>query len=151
MDGGMFLAYPIDQRRPDTAGRLFEAIEQVKTHAIAGRVAKWVFDPGDAFRVNPHAEPDDTLARINRAAAEHAAAVVAFLPAGVASIGVPVEIDRAVSDGKYVAVFSDIKASWVLTYPPATVARYRSWEPDDIADALAWLHRQGPDLEAPGA
>jgi hypothetical protein len=151
MDGGIYLAYPIDQRGPETSARLYEAIEQIKTDAITNRVAKWVFDPGDAFRVNPHAEPDDTLARINRMAAENAAAVVAFLPAGVASIGVPVEIDRAVTDGKHVVVFSDIKASWVLTYPPSSVARYHSWNPEAVADAIAWLHGQDDDLEAPGA
>ncbi|HEU5037371.1 MAG TPA: hypothetical protein VFT70_10215 [Nocardioides sp.] len=151
MDGGIYLAYPIDQRGPETSARLFEAIEQLKTDAITNRVAKWVFDPGEGFRVNPHAEPDDTLARINRVAAESAAAVVAFLPAGVASIGVPVEIDRAVSDGKHVVVFSDIRASWVLTYPPSTVTRYHSWDADAVADAVAWLDRQGTGLEAPGA
>jgi hypothetical protein len=135
----------------ETSARLFEAIEQLKTDAVTGRVAKWLFDPGEAFRVNSHAEPDETLGRINGAAAEHAAAVVAFLPAGVASIGVPVEIDRAVSDGKHVVVFSDIKASWVLTYPPSSVARYHSWNADAATDAVAWLDRRGANLEAPGA
>lgn len=151
MDGGIYLAYPIDQRGPQTSARLFEAIEQLKSDAITNRVAKWVFDPGEAFCVNPHAEPNDSLARINRVAAENAAAVVAFLPAGVATIGVPVEIDRAISDSKHVVLFSDIKASRVLTYPPSTVARYNSWDPNAVADAVAWLDRQGDDLEAPGA
>ncbi|SFC93817.1 hypothetical protein SAMN04487968_11526 [Nocardioides terrae] len=95
------------------------------------------------------AQPDDTLARINRVAAENAAAVVTFLPTGMASIGVPVEIDRAVSEGKHVILFSDIKASWVLTYAPSAVARYHSWNVDDVADAVAWLDRQQTDLQPP--
>jgi hypothetical protein len=122
-EGGIYVADPIDQRGPDIPGHLFEAIEQLTTAAITGRVPTWVFDPGDAFRVNPHAQPDDTIARINRAVAENAAVVV----------------------------FSDIRASWVLTYPPSIVARYHSWENDDVADAVVWLHRQGDDLGAPGA
>ena len=45
MDGGIYVPYPIDQRGPDAAARLCVAIAWLKTEAIAGRVAKCVFDP----------------------------------------------------------------------------------------------------------
>lgn len=112
---GVYLAYPIDQRGPASLGYLFQQIERLKVELIEEQVVSWVFDPGDAFRVDPR-RPDAGVATINRAALNNADVVVAFLPADVASIGVPMEVDRARAMGKHVIVVSDAK-SFMLEMP----------------------------------
>jgi hypothetical protein len=77
-----------------------------------------------------------------------AEAVVAFLLA--ASVGVPVEIDRAVTHGEHVVVFSDIDRPCGLTCPSDAVARYRSWTTRDVRHALGRLYGQGRVRVAPG-
>lgn len=116
MISSVYLAYPIDQRGPASLVSLFDKINEFKcavTSDQRGRGVSWVYDPGDAFLVNPSAEIEGGLAAINRAAVIHAQGLVAFLPAGVPSIGVPIEIDRARSQGKPVLVLTDAR-SWML-------------------------------------
>lgn len=139
MINSVYIAYPIDQRGPASLVHLFDQINTFKA-MISSRVS-WVFDPGDAFRVNPEREIDPGLAIINRAALNNADAVVAFLPRGVPSIGVPMEIDRARAQGKVVAVFSDAE-SYMLEM--AQVARFHSWEDAALVEAEEWLMEQEP-------
>jgi dUTP pyrophosphatase len=134
---GVYLAYPIDQRGPASLDYLFQQIERLKIKLIEAQAVAWVFDPGDAFRVNPRAGTDRMLPTINRAALNQSDLVIAFMPAGVPSVGVPMEIDRAVSQGKHVIVVSDAP-SYMLELP--RIVRIGDWTDahiDHIVDTIA--------------
>lgn len=139
---GVYLAYPIDQRGPASLDYLFQQIERLKGMLLEEDVAAWVFDPGDAFRVNPRAGTDPHLPTINRAALNQADAVVAFLPRDVVSIGVPMEIDRARAQGKHVIVVSDAPA-FMLEMSGITIIR--GWDEEHIAHIVMVM----ADLQRP--
>lgn len=147
MLGGLYLAYPIDQRGPASLSYLFEQIENLKHLLIDNNVVSWIFDPGDAFTVSEKARIDDTLPTINRAALNMADAVVAFMPRDVASVGVPMEIDRARAQGKHVIVVSDAD-SWMLALPG--VYRVRDYDNESInwiVDALSSFEPPQPSKQ----
>lgn len=136
---GIYLAYPIDQARLDQYDTPFDmqTVEEFKQIVVYDFGASYCFDPGDAFLVNPEA-PHRGVMRTNRAALNHADVVVAFLPKGVPSIGVPIEIDRAVAMGKTVIVLSDVD-SFALDYTGHEAHRFHDfgretlWEAAQIA------------------
>jgi dUTP pyrophosphatase len=110
----VYLAYPIDQ-----AGRNVKEI--VKTHSQVGWAKSRLeatgygcYDPGRAWSA-----PSAGIVLVNDAALRHAAGVLAWLPAGVPSIGVPMEIERALGLGLPVQVVTDV-ASFAL--PAETMA-----------------------------
>lgn len=133
---GVFLSYPIDQAgtTPELS-ELWRQIEGFKRDLINTGVASWVFDPGDAFLVGGQATGKE-VALINRCALANADCVVAFLPAGVASIGVPMEIDRARAQGKHVIVFSNAE-SWMLEIHGVT--RFLDWGDENLARAVDFI------------
>lgn len=133
---GVYLAYPIDQAT-GSAGMadLYSAIEKFKHVLLNSAQVGWIYDPGDAFKVGM-VMPDGGVATINRAALNNADCVVAFLPAGVASIGVPMEIDRARAQGKHVIVFSDA-GSWMLEMHG--VVRFLGWGDVDLDHAAQFI------------
>ena len=135
MIGGTYLAYPIDQRGPAHMVSLFEQIERIKRRLIDDGIAAWVFDPGDAFKVSGVPQ-DDSVARINRHALVASSLCVAFLPAGVPTVGVPMEIDRARAQGKHVLVFSDTD-SYMLHM--TGIARVGGFDDEDVDEAFKWL------------
>lgn len=141
---GLYLAYPIDQRGPTQLLNLFEQIEKFKVEMIARELTGWAFDPGDAFRVAASAPIGEAIARIDRVALLQADLVVAFLPAGVPSVGVPMEIDRARAQGKHVIVFSDTK-SYMLEVPG--VRRFHAWDDESLAMAIAYVETLEPITE----
>lgn len=143
---GSYLAYPIDQRGPSSLVLLFEMIEYFKEQLLATDATDWVFDPGDAFRVRPRATTTDKVPRINRAALNNSDLVAAFLPSGVATVGVPMEIDRAVSQGKHVFIFSDAP-SWMLEYPTGLVYRFPDYEKETIDKAVQVVKNLQPPLD----
>lgn len=139
-----YVAYPIDNAdRSASSAYMYEQVDKIKSALVQEDIAEWVFDPGDAFVVSKR--PNERLARINRHALAEADLVVAFLPNGVTSVGVPMEIDRAVSQGKVVIVFSDTN-SWMLQY--GNRKRYLSlpdWRDDHIEAAFTWLREVRPE------
>lgn len=141
---GCYIAYPIDNAvRSASSAFMYDQIEAFKSILIGDEWVSWCFDPGDAFRVGT--KPDDRLARINRHALNEADVVVAFLPRDVTSVGVPMEIDRAMSQGKVVIVFSDTN-SWMLQY--SNQRRYLNlsdWRPEDLMRAVDWLRSIRPE------
>lgn len=143
MINGVYLAYPIDQATPAMA-ELWEKIEYFKMRLLAEGGVAWVFDPGDAFTVNPNRHADDRLGTINRAALNNSDLVVAFLPAGVPSIGVPMEIDRARAQGKHVIVFSD-SPSFMLNMP--RVQRYSSFTQEVLYGVAMSVQNMDPPIE----
>lgn len=145
MINGVYLAYPIDQRGPVSLVHLFNQIEGFKRDLIEQKATSWVFDPGDAFRVQHSTDGMGSVAKINRHALMEAGCVVAFLPAGVASVGVPMEIDRARSVGKHVFVVSDAE-SWMLDLPG--IYRARDWNDETLAGMVAMIGElERPEME----
>lgn len=145
--GGVFLSYPIDQAGGFASlTHMFDQIERFKIAMIDSGVVDWVFDPGDAFAVARGAVPTDEIGRINRCAHVAADLVVAFLPSGVPSVGVPIEIDRAHAHGKNIVLFSDATA-WMLEYPGSRIIRYNDWDDDSLKDALLEIARMQPPVK----
>lgn len=149
MLAGCYLAYPIDQAGNTRMDDIYPLIDWFKGRLIGDRLVSWVFDPGDAFMVTQGITLDRGLPTINRAALNNADLVVAFLPAGVPSIGVPMEIDRARAQGKHVLVISDAD-TWMLEMPG--LARVGGFIQSLIEDAFEWIDsldipQQTPMLE----
>lgn len=134
---GCYIAYPIDNAiRTASSVFMYDQIEVIKRVLIDEEWVSWCFDPGDAFQVGKR--PDDRLARINRHALSEAEVVVAFLPNGQTTVGVPMEIDRAVAQGKVVIVFSDTN-SWMLEYNRSRYLNLPDWQPESLMRAVDWL------------
>lgn len=140
---GVYVAYPIDQRGPASLVHLFQQIEWFKTELLARSLATWCYDPGDAFTVRTDARPDRGLAITNRAALNNSDLVVAFLPKGVPSVGVPMEIDRANAQGKNLIVISDFD-SWMIDFPRAV--KCDGWEKEQLE---ALLEQVIPHMDVP--
>lgn len=146
MINGVYLAYPIDQRSPHASDVAFyERVEEFKQGLVESKAVGWVYDPGDAFSVTSAAVVNDSLPRINRAALNNADVVVAFLPRGISSIGVPLEIDRAHAQGKQTILLSDITESWMLQWPNR-VRRLTDFSDTSLAIALEWLLNMDPPV-----
>src|SRR5699024_7382863 len=90
----------------------------------------------------PYAEMDGSIREINAKALQTANVLVAWLPAGVTSIGVPMEIDRFAQMGKPIILLSDAP-SWMLKIPGNNFYHIRdldnwtSW----MVEALEWAAR----------
>lgn len=110
---GVYIATAIDQV-PDGHG---DSERQDLVRWLTGvRGVDWVYDPKSAFSVSPTASIGPGIRQINAAALESADLLLAVLPAGTVSVGVPMEIERALSLGLEVVVVSDAK-SWMLSSP----------------------------------
>jgi dUTP pyrophosphatase len=84
--------------------------------AVVGNVPGVVgYYPSHAFTVGPHVTPNGGLERANRGALAACDGLVALLPAGVPSVGVPREIESAKAAGLPVAVVTDNARSYSLT------------------------------------
>lgn len=130
---GVYLAYAIDQVTPAQEARSRDDLSRIK--GWLQQFCSWIYDPGSAFRVGHNVDPGTAIREINQYALMTADVLVAYLPKGVASIGVPMEIERAQLMGKKVLIISDAP-SWMLQYGSEDVAVFRSW--NDAA--MSWLH-----------
>lgn len=121
---GVYLAYSIDQSQSVTAGR---GPTRPDLRTMPG--VSWIYDPGQAFDVGP-GQKDCGIREINAAALEQAAAVVAWLPPGQVSVGVPMEIDRAARAGKPVVVITGTgdHPSWMLQFSEENVRVVPAWD-----------------------
>lgn len=106
----VYFAYPIDNASLTVS--MINLINKTRIELIEAGIDV-VYDPGDAFRVRRGSTPTGQIAEVNNQAISAADGVVAWLPSGVPSVGVPMEIARAVLMGKPVAVISDVY-SWSL-------------------------------------
>lgn len=131
------MAYPIDNgtMTQDQINNLNNAKLD-----LLGSGVDVIYDPGDAFVVKQGATPGDEIDWINRRAHSTADGVFAFMPAGMATIGVPIEIDRALSQGKWVALCSDSN-SWMLQDKRKGLARFGTSR-EDLGFAASWLASQ---------
>lgn len=131
----VYIAHPIDQARD----RMWSSEVDIfkKWLSEQGDVG-WVYDPAGAFVVG-QGQRNPGLQEINDAALMRSGLVVAWLPAGVPTIGTPMEIERAARAGIPVAVVSDA-SSWALQYPediPVRVCRFL----DLGEETLAWARK----------
>lgn len=111
----IYVAVPIDQAGATT----HQALSQVDLAGwlnLAGHVGYW---PSRAFTVG-NTLPTTGIEAVNRAALEMCDGLIAVLPAGVPTVGVPREIEAALALGIPVAVLTDLTHSWSL----ADVDRY---------------------------
>jgi dUTP pyrophosphatase len=131
----IYLASPIDQGRTDTNVTAWraEAKERLQCAGFS------VFDPSQAF--NMQGEYTNWPELVNVVALESSDAVLALLPRGTASIGVPIEIKRALDCGIPVAVVHD-HTSYTLMGLDVPVF-------PDVASAVHWLEQE-PAAEVSG-
>lgn len=125
-----YLATPIDQ----AGGRVLEIdtfrMEATRRLSDLGWI---VYNPARAFAVGPGGI-DRRIEIVNNIALGRSDAVLAYLPQGVASVGVPMEVERALNNSKAVAVVGD-SLSWALEHP--RIHRVGGWK-----EAIAWLDAQ---------
>lgn len=119
---GVYLAQAIDQARVKYGPALAR-----DWLSLASGVS-WVYDPLSAFKTGRGATPTPAIRAINAEALRQAGVLLAFLPAGVPTIGVPMEIESAATEGKHVVVISDAD-SWSLQYHLPNVRVFESWGP----------------------
>lgn len=138
---GVYLAQAIDQGRvqygPAAAKDWLSRVPEVS----------WVYDPLSAFQVGQEAEITPAIRAINTEALRQADLLLAFLPAGVPTIGVPMEIESAVSADKQVIVVSDA-GSWSLQYDVPNVQVFPCWGPEVQGALEAVLEAQETISEA---
>lgn len=75
-----------------------------------------VYDPSKAWTLDIKAKPSESLQQVNLAALQACTALIAILPEGVPTLGVPLEIHMATSLGKPTLVVTDAKPSWTLAW-----------------------------------
>ena len=113
-----YFAAPIDSvpASDPAAGDIGWRYVRDNARAVLGNVPGTVtYYPQHAFTVGPSTEPFRGLEKANRGALAAADALVALLPAGVRSVGVPREIEAAIARGIPVAVVTDDVKSYALT------------------------------------
>jgi dUTP pyrophosphatase len=134
---GVYIASPIDQAGSMATRRVTgTVVDRVSGWLSNHPDCAWVFHPSQAFSVGGPGPMTPDIRAITGEALARAGVVVAFLPAGVVSVGVPMEIDRAVQAGKMVLVVSDAP-SWMLQFDKSepNAAVFPEWN----RDAKAWL------------
>lgn len=142
-----YLAYPLDQVAASMSW-LYETVEQVKRSLLESDLVDVVFDPGDAFNVRKGANVGPEIEQINAFAQSASELTVAFLPAGVATIGVPMEIDRAARAGRTVIVFTDNNRSWSLSgLALRPNVRVHNWDVEGQANAYLWLSERPQEAD----
>lgn len=108
-----YLASPIDLHGDPT---LIEDLRRDWVQTLYEMGFSAVFNPASAWGINPAADPDPGLQQMNLAALDAATALVAILPTGVPTLGVPLEIHQATSRGKPTLVVGPTQASWTLAW-----------------------------------
>ena len=101
----IYLARPIDM------GRVKPELVDYAIGELAA-MAYTSYDPLGAFNVA--GRPTGVINKVNEAAMTYSTGALAFLPAGVPTVGVPAEISYLNTTGKPVAIFSDNDDSWVV-------------------------------------
>lgn len=142
-----YFAYPLDQVAASMTW-MYELIENVKMDLRHVEMVDITFDPGDAFSVANGANVGPEIELINAFAQSTSDLTVAFLPAGTATIGVPMEIDRAVRGGRTVIVFTDNARSWSLAgYVTRGNVRIVGMDEEGRAAAMQWLSERPQEAE----
>jgi dUTP pyrophosphatase len=137
---GVYLAYPIDQDNRGDRG--------LKYAVMSSPAVAWAYFPGDAFRVSTDpADITPAVTHINREALRQADVVVAALPAGVATIGVPMEIEAALSVNKPVVLVSDAP-SWALETGNPRMHRATLESVSEVLSEVSVTHTESQGIPA---
>lgn len=124
---GIYLATAIDQAAEGSSNLRHSVVRWLtNTQGVS-----WVYDPKAAFDVG-YAKPDPGIREINAAALAASDVLIALLPARTVSVGVPMEIERALALGVHVVVISDAP-SWMLQ--DADIRLFGHWD----SNSRAWL------------
>lgn len=112
VNGVVYLAYPIDLAH----GAGEKVIERVRG-ALAGRF-RVMYDPGAAFSVNTSGDEwvSNQIRDINMRALEEADCLFVVLSGGSPTWGVPAEVERAITRGVPVVIFTDRNPTWSMMY-----------------------------------
>ena len=106
MNGNLvYLAHPIDMGRAD-AGLIEYAVGELQALGLPS------YNPLAAFNVS--GQPTGVINRVNQAAMDAATGAVAFLPKGVQTVGVPMEIGYLTARATPTLVISNHDVSWVV-------------------------------------
>lgn len=135
---GAYIAYPIDQA--DLEPGLVDLIIFARDSLRVTGLFSCFYDPGDAFLVEPSAGLHPMVGVVNEGALDMADLVIAFLPKGVPSVGVPIEIDRAVRNGKWVIIVTDADTYSLARYDGPRVLRCGQSE-QAVAQAVRRVRR----------
>jgi dUTP pyrophosphatase len=145
----VYLAEPIDQ---SAANAILARVGESSSHLTASSIEHHLrahkaitYRPATAWRIAGGTEPDGRVERTNRAALELSDAMIAVLPAGYATIGVPMEIEMALQRQIPVVVVTEV-SSFSLARPGVTVVR--DWQSAAAAalsavDTGAQVDREG--------
>lgn len=106
----IYVAWPIDAPRDDAAAAKLDGLVDYAEGRIA-ELGATAYLPGNAFTTSPQAVPNTSIYDINSVALSKADAVLAFLPSGQVSFGVPTEVAWAVRAGKPTVLFGS-ERSW---------------------------------------
>jgi dUTP pyrophosphatase len=135
----IYLACPIDQAKDAPRGWLLRERRQIAEDLR--EAGHDVYRPFSAF-LGGACGPE--IQQVNQTALDAAAGVVALLPAGVPTLGTPVEIDQALRAGKPVLIVTDLTSSaqvnhWAALGECVVVNADRS---DAVNQGLVWLQRK---------
>lgn len=123
----LYVAEPIDQSNHGAWKE--EVTRSIKVATDRGWL---VYRPAGAWRLGKQAPVGPEIEAVNRHVLLNARAVLAFLPKGVASIGVPRELEWASSNGTPALAVTDATGSWSLADVPVA-------ELGDIPSLGQWL------------
>lgn len=108
-----YLATPIDLHRDSGVAEMRETIRD----ELFEMGFSAVFDPSSAWTLHTNSKPNPGLQQVNLAALGAADALVAYLPDGVPTLGVPLEIHYASQMGKPVLIYTgQARRSWTLAW-----------------------------------
>lgn len=100
-----------------------------------------VYRPDRSFSMAKGIEPSGVIQAVNNAAIKEASGMVAFLPAKAQTIGVPMEIQAAISVGKPVVVVTDHSSSWVVAgWAKTNGVKVVEFNASQIRGAITWLN-----------
>ncbi len=149
----LYVAEPIDQS--DMGSWKGSVARMMKLATDRGWI---VYRPAGAWKVGDGAPVGHEIESVNRAVLRNCRAVVAFLPAGVPTVGVPREVEWAVANTVPVVAVSDLTSAWSLSDVPRIelddVPTFGSWlvavenTPPASQSAVAFMLRSGGRLPA---
>lgn len=129
----VYLATPIDFAGGDGNNKLVQQrASYVRLCQAMGHV---VYSPSGAFSVA--GKPDASLQDLNWAALDRSDCILAVLPAGCYTVGVPMELGYAKAQGIPAAILTDNARSWAI----AGFERFAMEGLDGCRKALSYLER----------
>lgn len=145
-DDLIYLAYPIDQVEPETAdgSRLTSWVRHAR-YCLDQRQQPY-YDPGAALTNWPGRRAAGATQAINNIALGRASGVLALLPPGIASIGTPMEIERAWHNSKPVAILHQGEPSPLFARTGAATFSIDTDSTWTIGAAVDWLLGQDNGL-----